>query len=220
MISARDAFVDTAAFSRARAKPLAPDDRRIAILDAIIPLLKERGRDVSTRDIARAAGVAEGTLFRVFDDKESIIRSAVDRYLEPHEIGAALRAVDPGMPTEAKVRRVLELLRARFEGVVGLMSALGMHGPPPGREHRPHEEEWRTALHDLFRDDALAVPVDQLGFYLRLVAFGSSIPLFSRPHPFTTDQLVALILRGVLPADMAAAPASGSRSTATTGRTP
>lgn len=209
VVSARDAFVDTAAFSRAReaavgetrprARPLAPDDRRLAILDAVIPLLKERGRDASTREMAQAAGVAEGTLFRVFDDKESIIRAAVDRYLEPHELRAALESLDPADPTEVKVRRVLDLLRARFEGVIGLMSALGMHGPPPGREHRPHEEEWRTILHRLFADDDLAVPVDDLVYFVRLVAFAGSIPMFSTPHPFTTEQLADLILRGVLP---------------------
>ena len=39
-----DAFVDTKAISRARAQPLSPDERRAAIIDAIIPLLREQGR--------------------------------------------------------------------------------------------------------------------------------------------------------------------------------
>ncbi|MCB1299647.1 MAG: hypothetical protein KDB08_11815, partial [Microthrixaceae bacterium] len=61
------------------------------------------------------------------------------------------------------------------------------------------EEEWRTILHRLFADDDLAVPVDDLVYFVRLVAFAGSIPMFSTPHPFTTEQLADLILRGVLP---------------------
>ena len=41
--------------------PLAPEDRRTAILAALIPLLVERGGDVTTKEIAQAAGIAEGT---------------------------------------------------------------------------------------------------------------------------------------------------------------
>jgi AcrR family transcriptional regulator len=47
---------------------MAPDDRRRAIVAAVVPLLLEHGDDVSTRQIADAAGIAEGTIFRVFPD--------------------------------------------------------------------------------------------------------------------------------------------------------
>ena len=41
-----------------RAKPLSPDDRRKALVEATIPLLLEHGRAVTTKQIADAAGVA------------------------------------------------------------------------------------------------------------------------------------------------------------------
>ena len=50
-----------------RAAPLSPDERRRAIVDAVLPLLIEHGRAVTTRQMAEAAGIAEGTIFRVFD---------------------------------------------------------------------------------------------------------------------------------------------------------
>jgi AcrR family transcriptional regulator len=198
MIDVRpDGFV---ALGRERAKPLSPDERRAAIIDAVIPLIRERGRDISTREIADAAGVAEGTIFRAFGDKDSIIQAAVDRFLDPEPLRAALRGIDPDEPTEDKVRQVIALLRERFTGVIGFMHALGMHGPPPGRGHSAPAAEWIATVERMFRPDELAVPVETFAFYVRLVAFGSSIPVLNEPHPFDTGDLADLIIHGILPA--------------------
>ncbi len=199
MVRAGDAFVDVKAFSRERARPLTPDDRREAILVAVLPLLREHGRDVSSRQLAEAAGVAEGTLFRAFGDKESIIAAAIERIRDPAPLRNALRGIDPDEPTDVKVRQVLELLRVRFDEVVQFMTALRMHGPPP-RTERPEDAEWLSILETIFRPGELAIPATQLGHYLRLLAFGSAIPVFNSALPFTHDELAALVLRGVLPA--------------------
>lgn len=197
-MKAGDAFADPRAFSRERARPLAPDERRAAILDAVLPLLRRDGRDVSSRQLAEAAGIAEGTLFRAFGDKESIIAAAVERVRDPEPLRNALRGIDPDEPTEAKVRQVLHLLRDRFAEVVAFMSALRVQGPPPNPP-RPEDAEWLDILERLFRPGELAIPATELGHYLRLLAFGSSIPVFTTTHPFDTDDLAALVLRGVLP---------------------
>jgi AcrR family transcriptional regulator len=188
-----------AVLGRERARPLAPDERRTAIVDAVIPLIRERGSDVSTREIAEAAGVAEGTLFRAFGDKDSIIQAAVDRYLDPTPLSNALRGIDPDEPTEDKVRQVVALLRERFTGVIGFMHALGMHGPPAGRRHSAPASEWIETVERMFRPDELAVPIETFAFYVRLVAFGSSIPMLNEPHPFDTDELADLLIHGILP---------------------
>lgn len=199
MVKAGDAFVDVKAFSRDRARPLAPEERRAAILDAVMPLLREHGRDASTRQLAEAAGIAEGTLFRAFGDKESIISAAIDRIRDPEPLRNALRGIDPDEPTEAKVRQVLGLLRERFGQVVQFMTALRLQGPPP-RHPQPEDAEWLTVFAQLFRPDELTIPPAAFEHYLRLLAFGSAIPVFSSAHPFDTDQLADIVLRGVLPA--------------------
>ena len=52
------------------------------IIDAVIPLILEHGVGITSRQIAEAAGVAEGTVFRAFGDKESLIAAAADAFFE------------------------------------------------------------------------------------------------------------------------------------------
>ena len=183
---------------RTRARPMSPEERRSAILDAAIPLLRENGREVSTKQLAEAAGVAEGTLFRAFGDKDAIISAAVERYFDPEPFRNALRGIDPDEPTVDKIRQVLKLLSDRFAGVIGFMSVLrGEAGPPP--RSGTGEQAWIGILSQLFRSDELGIPVETLGFYLRLLAFGAAMPPITSAHAFTIDELLELVTRGVLP---------------------
>ena len=124
-----------------RASPMAPEDRRTAILVAAIPLLRERGTAVTTRELADAAGVAEGTLFRVFADKEQLVRAAIEMALDPGPLMARLAAIAPEAGLRATVTEAVELLQARSGDIAVLLSAIhelsgdrsGPHGP-----HRPH----------------------------------------------------------------------------------
>ncbi|HWS57962.1 MAG TPA: helix-turn-helix domain-containing protein [Actinotalea sp.] len=128
-----------------RAAPLSPAERRASVLAAAVPLLLERGLDVSTRDLAEAAGVAEGTLFRVFPDKASLVRAAVGQALDPADIVARVAAAaDPDLRT-ALVGAV-EVILERGRTVSSLLAVVhqlprddgdraALHGP---RGHGPH----------------------------------------------------------------------------------
>jgi AcrR family transcriptional regulator len=192
--------VDTEASPpRERARPLPPEDRRAELIRCVIPLLKQHGRDVSTKQIAEACGVAEGTLFRAFGDKESLIAAAIESYFDPLPLRTAIRSVDASLPAEGKVQAVLDLLRERFQGVIGLMSALRVHeGPPPIA--RTASETWLEAFEELMAPhrDELAAPVATVGHYLRLVAFATAIPPINAPHEFVPDELLPLVTHGVL----------------------
>jgi AcrR family transcriptional regulator len=179
---------------------MSPEERRSAIIDAVIPLLKEHGREISTRQIAEAACVAEGTIFRAFGDKEAVINAAITRYFDPQPFRDALREIDPNEPTVDKIALVVGLLRDRFQGVIGFMSALHMEGgPPPHHPPPPEEHEWLDILSDVFHPGELIVTPDVFGLYVRLLAFATAIPPFNTPRQFEPEELVTLITRGVLP---------------------
>jgi AcrR family transcriptional regulator len=194
--------------TRTRAKPLSVDDRRAMIIDAVIPLIIEHGRDVSTKQIAEAADIAEGTIFRVFDDKDALFEAAVEKFLDPTASHRALQAIDPELPLEAKVNDILFLLRSRLQGVFGIMRAIGRSGPPP---RTPQSESLEDIIADVLKPDfaELHVSSDRAAAFVRLVAFASAIPPINTDHEISTADLAHLITYGI-----AGHPAEGRSSNA------
>ncbi|SIO22087.1 transcriptional regulator, TetR family [Agromyces cerinus subsp. cerinus] len=171
------------------------EERRAAIAQATLPLLVAHGRDVTTRQIADASGVAEGTLFRVFDDKEAIIDAAVEHFLDPEPFRAALRSIDPSLPLELKIELVLARFLDRFSGIFGVFAALGNRPRPPAQNL-----EIITGIFDeLLAPDleALRVPPAQVFKFVRLVAFSSAMPQFGPTIGLDTDELAHLIVHGI-----------------------
>src|SRR3954451_7765503 len=83
-----------------RAAALPVDERRSMIVAVTLPLLLEHGDRVTSRQIAEAAGIAEGTIFRAFVDKDEIITAAVEAALDTEPLEAAVRAIDPTLRLE------------------------------------------------------------------------------------------------------------------------
>src|SRR4051794_6414845 len=92
-----------------RAAAMAPEERRAAILDAVIPLLVEKG-DVTTKEIARAAGIAEGTIFRVFPDKAALLFAAAQEAINP---AGGRGAFDAGAAEAADLREAIVVAAGR-----------------------------------------------------------------------------------------------------------
>lgn len=176
------------------------EDRRESILDAVVPLLLSRGGDITTKDIADAAGIAEGTIFRAFADKDELIHQAVSRFMDPEPTFCELEKIDPTLALEVKVRAVVDIFRERFSGVVSVVSALGHRKPPHDHARDPHVEERARAIFAvLFAPDADRFRIDQglAVFFIRLLAFGSAIPMFTADRDLDTEQLVDFILQGI-----------------------
>jgi AcrR family transcriptional regulator len=109
-----------------RARPMSRDERRIAIAVATIPLLELHGAQVSTRQIAEAAGVAEGTLFRAFDDKVELLHAAAERAVDPASAVAEIDGLPDAGSLPAELQQVVEVLTARGRRIRRVM--VGVHG--------------------------------------------------------------------------------------------
>jgi AcrR family transcriptional regulator len=179
-----------------RARPLAPEDRKASIIDACTPLLFEHGAAVTSKQIADAAGVAEGTIFRAFGDKDSLIQAAVERFLDPEPIRRSLSHIDPELSLEQKVNDILFHLRARFTGIMGIMSAIGMRPPGNGSEVRRQLVDIITEV--LEGESArLRVAPEQAAYIIRIIAFAASIDSFNDDYRMETSEIANVIVNGI-----------------------
>jgi AcrR family transcriptional regulator len=184
---------------------MAPEDRRASLVVATIPLLCQYGRKVTTRQIAEAAGVAEGTIFRAFKEKDDLIRDAIKAAFDPVPALAELDGVDRDAPLRERLVAVTDVLQRRLQRVFTLIMVLGMSGPPPEVEQRPRgglatPEDILVRIADILEPDQkqLRHPVGEVVRYLRLLTFAGSHPKFTDNKTLTPQEIADLLLDGVL----------------------
>ncbi len=187
--------------SRTRATALPPSERRAEIIAATLPLLLAHGSMVTTRQIAEAAGIAEGTIFRVFPDKESLIEAAVESAFDSTSSDAALDAIDRALPLEPRLIAAVEILRRRVADLWQLRTALGMiqvssGGPSMTERHRPPD---LTPLAALFIPDRARIKRDPLeaAHLLRGMAVACTHPALILDQPLSSAEIVSLFLDGI-----------------------
>ncbi len=184
---------------------MAPDERREMLIAATLPLVAQHGLKVTTRQIAEAAGVAEGTIFRVFPDKDSLVHAAVAKALDADPILAELAAVDLTLPLRERLTAVTAILQRRFVMVFNLMIAVGMHGPP--RDFEAHREKARARYAPIVAEIARMLepdaaefrwPVAEVVRIMRLLTFSGSHPLIAEGRLMTPQEITEVLLDGTL----------------------
>lgn len=181
-----------------RAPALSPADRRASLVASTFPLLLQHGREVTTRQIAEAAGIAEGTIFRVFASKDALIDAVVADAFDLEPYVAAVESMDRSGSLEDVLTRVAELMIERFDHVFRLMSALALGAPPPHTHGAEWEERLAAAHRDLLAPHAgeLRIPPREVMRYLRLLAFSGSNHHITDGRTLSAAEIADLVLHG------------------------
>ena len=185
---------------------MAPDERRAALIAATVPLLHEHGLDVSTKQIARAAGVAEGTIFGVFPDKNSLVMSALMQALDPQPTLDALAAIDPGLDLRLRMIAAANRIHERFTANARLMSAARMlafttNAHEESRERMLHSRQrLLAALTAVIAPDAalLRRSPEAVARLLLLFCGANTYGPFGDPARHNGAEMVSLLLDGLL----------------------
>ncbi|WP_084707560.1 TetR/AcrR family transcriptional regulator [Aestuariimicrobium kwangyangense] len=190
-----------------RAKPLPAEERRTAIVEVARPLFMEQGAQLTTRQVAEAAGIAEGTLFRVFPTKHELMCAVIDDVVDPTRVISAIGALHPSSLAEA-VHDVLGVLNENVRTTSAFFAALHSsagetpapprHLPPPQNAHWARISRVTGAIASLlspFADD-LTVSTSKAAGLVHTMALATMHPFLSVSRFEDIDEVTELMLHG------------------------
>ncbi|MDT7784024.1 MAG: hypothetical protein QOF58_2443 [Pseudonocardiales bacterium] len=193
---------------------MSAEDRRAMIVHAVLPLLIEHGANVTSSQIARAAGIGEGTIFRAFKDKDELFDACTAEALRPDHVLDAIAEIPVDQPLADRLVEAAEALGAHLERMGALMGALHASGRikhrDPEQRHKDKSGRGgrresmaaiRGAMVELFtpEKDRLRLPPEQLAALFLTLLFGGRRMASDVDAP-TTRQVVDFFLHGAVEA--------------------
>lgn len=165
------------------------------IVDATLPLLLEHGEAVTTRQIADAAGIAEGTIFRAFNDKDEVIAAVLEKALDTTALEDALEKIKLDQPFEKCLDAAIAAIQRRVVDIWQLMSAVGPRFHPEKPSGPTPISPALTKLFEAHRDRLGVKPADAAKF-LRALTMSLTHPMLN-DAPVSPRDVAKLFLYGV-----------------------
>lgn len=168
---------------------MAPEERRQAIIDATTQLVLDVGPDITTRQIADACGLAEGTLFRAFESKRHILKAVVEHIIDPAGILARIAALPDNQPLPDVIAALVDSIDSAMRRVRSVMAALHNqlredrpHGPPNDQDRNQFFErqaQLTGAMTSVLAPyaDELRVAPDVAAAFIQTTVFASALPM-------------------------------------------
>jgi AcrR family transcriptional regulator len=197
---------------------MSTEQRRAMIVAAALPLVAEHGAAVTTSQIARAAGIGEGTVFRAFGDKDELLDACLAEAMNPGHVLRELASISLDEPLPDRLTQAAEALHAhlgRMGTVIGALHGTGHRrergrggreggsegGGEDGREGdrpAPGSREasmtaTREAIVELIEPDRAALRLEPEKFASVFLGM-----LFTRSQGPSAEELVDILLHGVL----------------------
>jgi AcrR family transcriptional regulator len=109
------------------------EQRREMVVRAALPLVASHGAAVTTAEIARAAGIGEATIFRVFADKNEVLQACIAAVTDPSVVLEELRSIALDQPLAGRLTEAVDALDAYLGRMGAVIRAVAASGTPNRR---------------------------------------------------------------------------------------
>ncbi|MGM1030784.1 MAG: TetR/AcrR family transcriptional regulator [Actinomycetota bacterium] len=191
---------------------LSADDRRAQIIEAVTPAVLEHGVGITTRQLAEAAGVAEGTLFKAFGDKDSLLVALVEQHMDDADAAGSIETDSLDELVSTMVAVLVERMRFMFQLAMAL-GPLAQRVAEGRREDFEQSKTWIAAHFEPFEGQLRVTPLVAAEL-VRTLAWAAAAG-WGEPEPTTSAaDIVQVLLHGIVVTDPPTPPAAGTATSA------